>query len=135
MPVYDYKKLLQSDTANTTAAVTTDKLDAGVTSPSYNKGGVPWGLHVIVTTTFTGLTEGVRLQILHSAADDLSTSSEIHSEMFVPVASMTAGKHLFIPAGSRQLKEYMCGAFTPVSTAASAGKTTMFFGPKSGGEA
>lgn len=134
MPIYDYTKLLQSDTANTTAAVTTDKLDAQDTYPAYNKGGIPWGLHVIVTTAYGNLTEGVRLQILHSAADDLSTASEIHSEMFVPVAEMLKGSHFFIPAGSRQLKRYMCGAFTPVSTAANAGKSTMFFGPKSGGE-
>ena len=134
MPMYDYTKLLQSDTANTVAAVTTDKVNSGVTNPGFNKGGAPWGLHVIVTTTFTTLTEGVKLAIFHSAADDLSTSSEIHSEMFVPVAEMVAGAHFFVPAGSRALKQYLCGAFVPVSTAAGAGKSTMFFGPKSGGE-
>lgn len=134
MPAYDYTKLLQSATANTVAAVTTDKIDSGVTNPGYNKGGVPWGLHVIVTTTFTGLTEGVMLQIMHSAADDLSTASEIHSAMFVPVDEMVAKAHFFIPAGSRALKRYLCGEFKPINTAASAGATTMFFGPKSGGE-
>jgi hypothetical protein len=134
MPAYDYKKLLQSDTANTTAAVSSDKLDSGVTNPGYNKGGVPWGLHVIVTTVFATLTEGVMLQIMHSAADDLSTSSEIHSAMFVPVAEMVAGAHFFIPAGSRALKRYLCAEFKPISTAAGSGKTTMYFGPKQGGE-
>lgn len=134
MPIYDYSKLLQSDTANTVAAVASDKINTGVTNPGYNKGGVPWGLHVIVTTAFTGLTEGVGLGIIHSAADDLTTSSELHSSMFVPVAEMVAGAHFFIPAGSRDLKQYITGLFNPVSTAASTGKSTMFFGPKSGGE-
>ncbi|OPY06103.1 MAG: hypothetical protein A4E61_00086 [Syntrophorhabdus sp. PtaB.Bin184] len=134
MPMYDYLKLLQSDTANTGDAVTTDKCNFGVTNPGVNKGGVPWGLHVIVTTTFTGLDEGVNLGIVHSANDDLSTSSEVHTKMFVPVAEMVAGAHFFIPAGSRALKQYACGIFDAVSTAASEGKTTMFLGPKSGGE-
>ena len=61
MPAYDYLKLLQSDTANTVAAVTTDKVNFGDANPAPNKGGVPYGLHAIVTTTFTDLTEGVLL--------------------------------------------------------------------------
>lgn len=134
MPIYEYTKLLQSDTANTTAAVATDCLDAQDTAPGYNKGGVPWGLHVVVTTTYGNLTEGVRLQILHSAADDITTSSEVHSEMFVPADEMVKGAHFFIPAGSRPLARYIGAAFTPVSTAANAGKSTMWLGPKSGGE-
>jgi hypothetical protein len=133
--MYDYLKLIQSDTANTVAAIGTTTLNFGNDGPGVNKGGVPWGLHVIVTTTFTGLTEGVKLGIVQSDADDISTSSELHSEMFVPVANMVAGAHFFIPAGSQALKQYVNALFSPVSTAASAGKTTMFLGPKSGGEA
>jgi hypothetical protein len=133
MPIYDYEYLLQSDTANTVAAVSTDKLNFGNTYGGVNKHN-QFGLHVIVTTVFATLTEGVLLTILHSAADDLTTSSEIHTQMFVPASEMVAGAHFFIPAGSRPIKQYACGAFVPVSTAAASGKSTMFFGPKSGGE-
>ena len=133
MPAYDYLFLLQSDTANTVDAVTTDKMNFGNANPGVNKNGL-WGLHVIVTTAFADLDEGANIGIVHSASDDLSTSSEVHTSMFVPVDELTAGKHLFLPACSRPLLQYAGVLFDAVSTAANAGKTTMFFGPASGGE-
>ncbi|MFA5322335.1 MAG: Bbp16 family capsid cement protein [Smithella sp.] len=131
MPLYDYIKLLQSDTANTTDAVTTDKMNFGNANPGVNKHG-QWGMHVIVTTAFGNLTEGANFSIIHSAADDLSTASEVHTSMFIPVDELVAGAHFFLPACSRVLLQYACGMFDAVSTAANAGKTTIYFGPASG---
>ena len=127
MPVYDYLYLLQSDTANTSDAITTYAVDFGVTAPAVQAGG-KFGLHVVVTTAFTSLTEGVNLTVIHSASDDLSTSSEKHTSMFVPVAEMTLGAHFFIPLGSRPLKRYVGGLWDVVSTSGATGKTTWYLG-------
>jgi hypothetical protein len=133
MPAYDYLFIVQEDTANTTDAVGTNVMNFGNANPGVNKNGM-WGLHVIVTTAFGNLTEGANFSIVHSDADDISTASEVHTSMFVPVDELTAGKHLFLPACSRPLLQYAGVLFDAVSTAANAGKTTMFFGPASGGE-
>lgn len=127
MPVYDYAFLLQSATANTTAAVTTNEVDFGVTTPAVNQGG-KFGLHVVVTTAFTSLTEGVVIWILHGSAGSLTTSSTKHTGMFIPVASLTLGAHFFIPCGSIPLLRYATALWSPVSTAGATGATTMYFG-------
>jgi hypothetical protein len=133
MPIYDYLFLVQSDTANTVDAVGTNFMNFGNAAPGVNKHG-QWGLHIIVTTAFGNLTEGANFSIIHSAADDLTTASEVHTSMFVPVDELTAGKHIFLPACSRPLLQYVGVLFDAVSTAANAGKTTMYFGPANGGE-
>ena len=127
MPMYDYTFLLQSDTANTTDAVTTNEVDFGITTPAPNV-GFKGGLHVIVTTTFGALTEGVIWWTLHDGTGTLNTSSPKHTGMFVAVADMVKGAHHFIPWGSIPILRYACGMFDAVSTAANAGKTTIFFG-------
>ena len=129
MPVYDYLFLLDSDTAFTTAAVSGGAADFGVAYPDVQAAG-QFGMHVIVTTTFTSLTEGVRLIIVHSAADDLSTSSEEHTSMFVPVTELAKGAHFFIPLGNRRLLRYACGLWKPVSTSGASGKITWYFGDR-----
>lgn len=127
MPMYDYTFLLQSDTANTTDAVTTNEVDFGTTSPSPNTSG-KFGMHVIVTTAFGNLTEGVIWWILHGSSGSLSTASTKHTGMFVDVADMVKGAHHYVPAGSIPILRYACGMFDAVSTAANAGKTTIFLG-------
>jgi len=127
MPMYDYSFLLQSDTANTTDAVTTNEVDFGVTTPAPNISN-QFGMHVIVTTTFTTLTEGVIWWILHGASGTLTTSSTKHTGMFVDVADMVKAAHHYVPCGSIPLLRYACGMFDAVSTAAGAGKTTVFLG-------
>lgn len=128
MPMYDYSKLIQSDTANTVDAVGTDKMNFGNANPGVNENG-QWGMHVIVTTAFGNLTEGANFSIVHSASDNISVSSEVHTSMFIPVAELVAGAHFFLPACSRVLLGYVGFFFDAVSTAANAGKTTVYFGP------
>lgn len=127
MPIYDYLFLLQSDTANTVDAVTTNEINFGVTNPGVNKSGM-FGMHVIVTTTFGSLTEGVIWWILQGATTGLTTSSTKHTGMFIPVAQMVKGAHFFIPMGSVPMLQFACGLFDAVSTSANAGKTTVYFG-------
>jgi len=125
--MYDYSFLLQSDTANTTDAVTTNEVDFGITTPAPNV-GFKFGMHVVVTTAFGALTEGVIWWILHGSSGSLSTSSTKHTGMFVGVADMVKGANHFVPCGSIPLLRYACGMFDAVSTAANAGKTTVFLG-------
>jgi hypothetical protein len=132
--MFDYLFLIQADTANTVDAVGTNEMNFGVTNPGVNKGGVPWGLHVIVTTAFTGLAEGANFSIVHQSTATVSTASEVHTSMFIPVDELTAGAHFFLPACSRTMLQYVGMLFDAVSTAASAGKTTCYFGPANGGE-
>jgi len=126
MPVYDYQFLLQSDTANTSEAVTTNEINFGVTSPGVNKSGA-FGMHVIVTTTFTTSTS-VTFWILQGAATGLTTSSTKHTGMDVPLAQLVKGAHFFVPMGSVPMLQFACGMFTPNGGSAGAGKTTIYFG-------
>jgi hypothetical protein len=127
MPMYDYSFLLQSDTANTTDAVTTNEVDFGVTTPAPNISN-QFGMHVIVTTTFGNLTEGVIWWILHDGTGTLNTSSPKHTGMFVAAADMVKNAHHYVPCGSIPLLRYACGMFDAVNTAANAGKTTVYLG-------
>lgn len=133
MGMYEYQFLVQEDTANTVDAVGTNALDTQLAPPGWEKTGVN-GLHVVVTTSFGNLTEGVNLTIVHSDSDDITTSSTKHTSMFVAAADMTKGRHHFVPFGSIPLKRYVGFFFDAVSTAANAGKSTVYFGPRQGGE-
>ena len=130
MPMYDYKYLVQSATANTSAAVGTNTINTGVTYPGLNKSG-QFGLHIKVTTAFTSLASGVQLWIIHSASDNLSTGSTKHSGIFIPVASLTLGAHFFIPCSPHLLFQYIGFLWSPVSEAGASGATTVYFGTKS----
>jgi hypothetical protein len=92
--------------------------------------GISWGLHGIVTTAFTGMAEGCFLAIIHSAADDLSAASVQHTKMFIPVASLVAGAHFFVPIGKGvTLLRYVGGVFDIVTNVATAGAMTCWLGP------
>ena len=127
MPVYDYKYLLQSASANTTCKVTTNEINFGVTYPGLNKAG-KFGMHVVVTTTFAGATEGVYFWIIQGSAGSLASTDTVHTGMYVPLAQLIAGAHFFIPMGSATQLQYAVGVFSPASTAASAGASTIYFG-------
>ena len=132
MPLNDAKLKLCSAQVLGNAAdeMCTDTLDLGITSPGIDGLGPSWGLHGIVTTTFTGLAESCFLGIIHSAADDLSAASVQHTKMFIPVASLVAGAHFFVPIGKGvPLKRYVGGVFDIVTNVATAGAMTCWFGP------
>ena len=131
MPMYDYKYLLCEAQAlgNAGDEYTDNEVDFGVTTPNVNAGG-EFGLHMVVTTTYTTLTSGAILWICHGAATAPTTK---HTGMFIPVASLVAGAHFFVPCGSIPLLEFARGLFDVVSENAGAGASTCWFGsPKDG---
>lgn len=104
---------------------TDDEVNFGIVTPAPNAGG-QFGLHLVVTTTFTGLDSGVNVWAVHGAATAPTTK---HTGMFIPVASLVAGAHFFIPIGSTPMLQYARGLFDIVSEVATAGAATMYFGP------
>ena len=129
MPQYDYKYLLASALAITTEVVMTNEIDFGFATPAPNIGG-KFGLHVVITTTFTGAASGVYFWILHGAATGLTTSSLKHTGMFVLTgATLINGLHYFIPCGPYPpLLEFVGAKVTPVSEALATGALTAWFG-------
>lgn len=129
MGLADYKYLIETETAFTTAAYSTDAISHAQTTPALNRNG-QFGLHLVVTTAFTGLASGLYLWIIHGAATAPTTK---HSCLFIPVAAMTAGAHFFVPAGiGVDLLQFMRARYEPVSEAATAGAVTAWFGPADG---
>jgi len=132
MPMYDYKYLLCTEQVLGNAADENaeNEVNFGVTNPNVGRSGM-FGLHVIVTTTFTGLDSGVNLEIVHGAS---TGPTEVCASRFVAVANLTKGKHYFIPAPP-SLLQYASFNFNIVSEVATAGKITAYFGePGQGAE-
>lgn len=132
MPMYDYKYLLCSAQVlgNAGDEYTDDEVNFGVTTPNVNARN-EFGMHIVVTTVFAGLDSGCIMFIAHGAATSPTTK---HTGMFIPVASLVAGAHFFVPAGSIPLLQYARGLMDVVSENASGGAMTIWFGPKEGGE-
>lgn len=131
MPMYDYKYLLTEAQAmgNAGSEYTTDEINFGVTTPNVNANG-EFGLHMVVTTTYTDLDSGCIIWTTHGASTSPTTK---HSGMFIPVASLVAGAKFFVPLGSIDLLQYARGYFEVVSESATLGNSTFWFGPKDGG--
>ena len=128
MGLADYKYLLDTANAMTTAEYSTDEVDFGFAGPGYNQSN-QFGCHFVVTTTFTGLAEGIVLWIVHAT----TTAPTIkHTGMFVPVASLIAGAHFFVPCGSVKLLQFVRAYKEPVSSAAVLGAFTTWLGPHDG---
>ena len=127
MPINDYYLRLATEQVLGNAAdeYTTDEVDFGVTNPNVNLSG-NFGMHMVVTTAYTGLASGANLDIVHGAATAPTT---VHSSMFIPVADLVAGAHFFVPCGSIPLLRYARGLFDIVSEVATAGASTIWFGP------
>ena len=127
MPVYDYKYLLTDNGIVTTDIVSTNTVNFGVAKPNVNKGG-KFGLHIIITTAFTGAASGMDFSIVHSASDNLSTSSTKHTTARIQVSDCTAGAHIFIPMASHTMLQYVGAVAAHVSEALTAGYVTMYLG-------
>lgn len=129
MGLADYKYLLETANAMTTAEYTTDEVYMAETTPGWNRGG-NFGLNIVVTTAFTGLDSGIYFWLIHGAATSPTTK---HSGIFVSVTALTAGAYFFVPAGRGvDLLQYVRGYKEPVSEAATAGATTSWLGPPTG---
>lgn len=132
MPMYDYKLLLcdAQVLGNAADEYTDDEANFGMTTPGLVQAS-GMGLHLVVTTAFTGLDSGAILWLCHGAASSPTTK---HTGMFIPVASLVKGAHFFIPMGSTPVLQYARGLFDIVNEVATAGAATCWIGPKSGGE-
>lgn len=125
--IYDKKYLLAEEQVLGDAAdeYTEDEVNFGVVAPNVNAGG-NFGMHMVVTTAYTGLASGAILWCAHGAATAPTTK---HTGMFIPVANLVAGAHFFIPIGSTPLLQFARGLFDIVSEVATAGASTIWFGP------
>ena len=129
-PMYDFKNLICSAQVlgNAGDEYTDDEVNFGFASPNVGRGG-KFGLHVVVTTTFTGLDSGANIWIAHGTATAPTTKSV---GRFFAVADLIAGKHYFIP-GPHSILQFARGLFDVVSENATAGAATMWFGPDEDG--
>ena len=127
MPLYDYLELLCTEQVlgNAGDEYTTDTVNLGFAKPYLNRSG-NFGLHMVVTTAYTGLDSGVYLWIVHGAATAPTTK---HTAMFIAVADLTLAAYFFVPCGSTPVLQYVRGLFNVVSENATAGASTCWFGP------
>lgn len=123
MPLSDYKLWVESDHAVTTADYSSTELNFGIAGPNIGKANM-FGLHVIITTAFATLTEGMDIEICSDAT--AGATSVIASRHFA-VGDLVAGKHYYIPAPPTTL-QYVRARWHVTSTAATAGKLSGYFG-------
>ena len=125
MPMYDYLYLLcEAQVLGNAADENADnEVNFGVANPNLGKSGL-FGLHVIVTTTFTGLASGASIEIVNGATTGPTT---VIASRFFAVGSLVKGKHYFIPAPPLHL-QFASANFNIVSEVATAGAATMYFG-------
>jgi len=126
MGLYDVKYLLAEEQVlgNAGDEYSDDEVNFGVVTPNVNATN-EFGLHMVVTTTYTGLDSGCRFGTVHGAA---TTPTDLHTSMFIAVADMVAGAHFFIPVGSTPLLQYARALMEVVSENATAGASTCYFG-------
>ena len=127
MPMHDYKLVLADAQVLGNAAdeYSDDEANFGITTPGVNKSG-NFGLHMVVTTAFTGLDSGAILWIMHGASTSPTTK---HTGMFIAAADLVAGAHFFVPCGSTPLLQYARALFDIVNEVATAGAADLWFGP------
>ena len=131
MPMYDYKFLLDEavDQCAAASTYTTAEINFGVANPNVGA-NQNFGAHVVITTAYTNLESGVDAWVVHGAATTPTTKLCCRR---LPVASMTAGAHFYIPIPPTNL-QYMRMQFVPVSETSSNGACTTWLGPPTGDE-
>jgi hypothetical protein len=129
MPINDYlmrlNTALDGFAANTNS---TNEIDFGYADPNPGKGG-SFGCHVVITTTYTDLTEGGDFVIMHSAA--AAPAVRLITRRLLP-AQMVAGAHFFIPFPPTS-RRYVRLKTIPVSTTSTNGAHTAWLGPDEDG--
>ena len=131
MPMYDYKLLIHeaTDMCNAASTYSSGEINFGVTNPNVGA-NQNFGAHIVVTTAYTNLESGVDVWVVHGAATTPTTKL---CNRRLPVASMTAGAHFYIPIPPTNL-QYMRLEFIPVSETSSNGACTAWLGPPTGDE-
>ena len=128
MPMYDYKYLLDTATVAADGTYTANEINFGVTNPNIGGTG-KFGLHIIVTTAFANATEGMYCWVFHGAA---TTPTTRLVGRFFSLASLTAGKHYFIPM-PKTLLQYARAGWVKHTTDEATGVCTIYFGPDEDG--
>ncbi len=129
MPIRDMKMLLNSAIdgfdANTNS---TYVVNFGTANPNCAKNG-KFGCHILITTTYTDLTEGGDFVVMHGTSTAPATRLITRR---LAVADMTAGKQFFIPFPPTNL-QYVRLKTIPVSTTSTHGAHTAWLGPDEDG--
>lgn len=106
-----------------------DEVDFEITTPGIEKSG-NFGLHILVQTDFATMVDN-NVWIVTGAAT--SPTTKLIGRYFV-LADLVAGKHYYIPAPPGGMLRYARALWDVVTTNPTAGKVSMWFGPRTGGE-
>jgi len=128
MPMYDKKYSLGAAKVFKDGVYSTDEVDFGVANPNLGKSGM-FGLHMVVTTAFAEASEGLIFWVMNAATE---TSTVKHMGRFLTLASLTLGKHFFIPCG-HTLLQFARARCDKVTTDEVTGQMVMWFGPDEDG--
>lgn len=129
MPINDYLMRLNTAIdgfdANTNS---TNEVDFGYADPNCGAGG-NFGCHIVITTTYTDLTEGAEFCVMHGTAAAPATHL---IRRHIPVAAMVAGAHFFIPFPPTNGRFVRLKTFA-TSTTSTNGAHTAWLGPNEDG--
>lgn len=133
MPIYDSLLLLDNSHHLYTSANYNSQyaINTGVTYPQLGVGG-KFGVHVVVTQAFAGVTAGISVDVMTGTAATAST--RLITRLLTSTELGTAGNHFFIPVPPANLAKYLRTKYRTGGTYnASAGKVTAWFGPDNDG--
>jgi len=120
--------ILGTDQAVTTAAKTTDTLDLAVAGKHLGYAGRQLYLHFLVTTTFTGLASGLRLEVADDDNAGLTSRRILVQTAVLAISDLVAGARFTLPIWNSYpggaLQRYLAGYFGIVTEAATAGAVT-----------
>jgi len=129
--MYDYKYLLEnSDQTLNDGDYTTNEINFGIANPNLGATG-RFGMHIVVTTSFGGATEGVYFWVCHGANTAPTTLLVGRFFALADLAS-TNRKHWFIPI-PRTVLQYVRGLCSKHNSDTNAGKAVIWLGPDEDG--
>jgi hypothetical protein len=129
MPIQDSKMRLTTDVDGFNANCnSTNEIDFGYADPNCGKNG-KFGCHILITETYTDLTQGGDFVVMHSAA--AAPAVFLISRRLLP-AQMVAGAHFFIPFPPTN-RRYVRLKTIPGATTSTNGKYTAWLGPDEDG--
>jgi hypothetical protein len=106
-----------------------DEVDFEIAAPGVEKSG-NFGLHIVVQEDFATMVDN-NVWIVTGAAT--APTTKLIGRYFV-LADLVAGKHYLIPCPPGGMLRYARALWDVVETNPTAGKVSMYFGPRTGGE-
>jgi len=134
MPINDYKfQILSADALGNGGdeyAYTSkgEVINFGITTPGVEGSG-KFGLHCVLTTAYAGTMTACELWIVTGI--NATPTTKVIGRYFA-VASMTLGRHIFIPCPPADLLQY-ASMWIDVTGTPDAGAMTAWFGPDEDG--